>query len=218
MSKRIRDWFLLAIGGAVTLAIVLWLVPFGDESQTRISPNNFSPARMEADQHLKENGLIAAMSSNRRLVEQDPFDGHARFRLGKGMFRSIRELGDTLPQIEEEEGLDSDRYVEVKKQMESQAGEAIQCFEACTDFARYRAKSLAAIALLHGRCGRDDEALEFFGQAIREGYRIQGIQGVDSFSFLDKRPEMKVLRLQEQRNRSRFYLPLDRSSPFYRSE
>ena len=217
--RILRDLVILVIGVGVIFGIVTLFnsFDFGEQSGT---PDNLSAERQRADSSVEENDWVAAIPDNLKLLERDPFDGHAWFRLAQGRYRLAVDSHAILLSINDTEGVESDVASVAWMEMETRADEAIECFEKCVDFARYRRASLANIAYLHSLCGRERLAIKYLGKAVKDGYfgrrtpRRFGTE-MHRFVFLAHLPAFLPLRVQEHRNSEGYFVPADASDPFY---
>ena len=214
-----RDLVILVLGGGAIFGIVSLFNSF-DFGSPSGSPDNLSEARRIADSSVGDNDWVAAIPDNLKLVERDPFNSHAWFRLAQGRYTLAVNSYSILQSIIDEQGGESDLANAARVEMESQADEAIECLEKCVDFARYRRESLSNIAYLHSLCGRNKLAIQYFGKAVKDGYsgrRTQSRLGTSEhrFSSLAHMTAFWPCRWQEARNSSGYYLPADTSDPFY---
>ena len=217
--RILRDLTILVLGVGAIFGVVTLFNSF-ELGQQSNSPDNLSAERQRADSLMNSNDWVAAIPDNLKLVERDPFDGHAWFRLAQGRFQIAVDSRENLRLISEELGAESDVAIAARTEMESLADDAIECYEKCADFARYRRGSFANIAYLHGLCGRNKLAIEYFDMAVRDGYfgRRNSIRlGVvgHRFASLAHLPGFWPSRVQEVRNYHGDFLPVDTNASYY---
>ena len=218
-TRILRDLFILVLGGCAIFGVVNLFNSF-DFGQKSGTPDNLSLERQRADSSVGAKNWVAAIPDNLKLLERDPYDSHAWFRLAQGRFKVAVDSHSNFQSISDQQGVESDAAIAARIKMEFFVDEAIECFEKCVDFARYRKESLANIAYLHNFCDRKDLAVEYFGKAVKDGYfgrRTPTRFGVGShrFSSLASLPAFWVSRVQESRNSEGYFLPADTSDPFY---
>ena len=219
--RILRDLTILVFGAGAIFGVVTLFNSF-ELGQQSNSPDNLSVERQRADSLMSSNDWVTAIPDNLKLIERDPFDGHAWFRLAKGRFQIAVDSRENLRLISQELGAESDVAIAARTKMESLADEAIECYEKCVDFARYRRGALANIAYLHGVCGRNRLAIKYFDMAVKDGYFGRNSRRLEGrghrFASLAHLPDIWVGMLQEVENYHGNFLPVDTSASYYIQE
>ena len=214
-TRILRDITILVLGIGAIFGVVTLFNSF-ELGRQATSPDNLSVERQKADSLISSNDWAGAIPENLKLVERDPFDGHAWFSLAQGRFQVAVDSWENLWSISEESGAENDVAIAARREMESLVDDAIECFEKCIDFARYRRGALANIAYLHGLCGRNRLAIKYFNMAVRDGYsgrrnsRGLGVVG-HRFTLLAYLP----ISEQEVRNYRGDFQPADTTASYY---
>jgi len=187
VKRFFRDTgILLAFCGAFYLLIVLVGRLDGDSGS---DSSEFSPVRKRADKYVAKKDWGSAIKEYEKLIEQDPYNGHAWYRLGSLLLRTRTDAMFELSSLEEE-GAGTRAANDASKRIENSSARAYEVLSELTRFARYRRDALIQLAILECDRGEHDAALDYLEEFIGRGYSTR--RGLDTLIALGEGSENEV--------------------------
>ena len=145
-----------------------------------VDDKDFSAARLEADQTLKDDDWVAANESFKQLVEEDPYNGRATYILATSYYMIAT---DAIKKREElkEEGLETD-FEALDKTIEENIEKSKEVFLRARGFARYRNGALLRLAVMECRQGNEEAALGHLNEFVEfDGHTQFGLDKYTEF-------------------------------------
>ncbi|MCH2183621.1 MAG: hypothetical protein MK108_16605 [Mariniblastus sp.] len=159
---------LLAFGLAFYLVTLLIQYLGSGEAESMAQEVSFD--RRQAEQLYNEKNWVQSAVHFERLVQDDPFNGHAWFFLGYSYNRQQipfytlvnRELRRTTP--------DPQKITQWNDQLKVAMQRAVPPLIRATDFPRYRNQARFMLARMHAYHGDRDMALQYLSEALQDGF------------------------------------------------
>lgn len=204
MKKQtlIRDLSLLFIGCLVLFGVVTVVSMFGGEANGQ-TQSEFSSARRMAELSAKKRNWPNAVAGNQKLLELDPHNGHALYFLATSKYQVAMKSQKALKNAKDQ-GLSSNEIEQLEATFLVDTKSTMESFRKCIDFARYRNRARAYLALLHMIQGENDEAIELLDEAVDDGYYNQQNRLV-AFNQLSSHPRFSDIAQKERANRERTF-------------
>lgn len=196
--RLIRDFALLLTGAAVLFGLFTLVNMFGSKTENN-SRSDVSNARRVAELSQKRRNWPSAIAGNQKLIEQDPYDGHARWFRAASHRQLTMEVYRDLDDLKKQSGPQNEIDT-LQASFKEKAEEACVLYSECLDFARYRNRSRASIALMHMLLGNTEKSLDFLELAVNDGYYNRQYS-LGAFDLLRSQPRFRAINQQENRNR-----------------
>ncbi len=180
LKRLIRDGaILLLVCGAFYATTYVGGEVTEEVAETEVESNDFTPIRMEADALTRLSKWEGAAEAYKKLIEQDPYNGYAQFRLGASYYNlrlnAVRKLRDRTQLSEEEITFNEDQ----KSQFEDLA---IEQLEKSREFLRYRRDSSFCLAVIYADQNELDKSLARLRDFVNEGgWRFEGLENIEVF-------------------------------------
>lgn len=143
--------------------------------------SDFSRTRKRADQAVERRDWNSASLDFEKLAQDDPYNGHARFRTADSYSRQrnlvLNKLRESIDSRSEEE------RKEMRDQINDLGAKAKENYIEAKKFARFREESLLHIAAIDAYHNRNQEALDALAEFVDYGYFTNGLTQYRSFGY-----------------------------------
>ena len=138
---------------------------------------DFSPARLRADEFVKDQDWDSASKEFESLVKDDPFNGRAWFMLGSCHYYIANDLlGDRHRFVDGGVSTSDPKITEMDARISVNTKKAIEIYQKSKEFARYRNNSLLRLAVMECRLENFDTALDYLREFVDfDGYTVAGL-------------------------------------------
>lgn len=207
-SRLLREISLLILGTTVLLS-VFTLVKISRRESIPSNLAQYSHARQIAERSFKQRNWDSALASNHQLIEQDPFNSHARYNKAKASYHIVMEAQKMLETIKQSGT--RDEVVAARKDFRQKIEMTQQLFSHCMEFSRYRNLSLIFLAALARKNQQHELALDYLESAVDDGFHDPQIHIKDFGSFGDS-PRYHQILQREHLNKieNQFTVPANR--------
>ena len=197
--SRLRDFAVLCIGGLIVFGVVTFVTYYA-KGDDEVDSSNHSPARRLADMSLKREDWENVKTGNQRLIELDPFNGHAWFNKGNAEFQQMLIKRRRYLRTMNRGNKTEEELEKLKEDFLSTAKVALDTFKGCLDFARYRNRSRAQLAYIYICLDNSELALNNLEDAVNDGYYNKRY-GLQAFQSLESSPRFEYIKEKESENR-----------------
>lgn len=173
ISKLLRDLLALIIVAIGALAIWQIVHLMGSKGAALDESSSFSNTRKEADQAYRDSNWPVAVEKYQMLVEEDPFNGDAWFRIGASSIFWLERLKNPATSDNETQETAQEPITVNREESEKLVETALGAFTKARDFAFFRNESRLQIALIHVRQGETDRALKELREAVDDGFHTR---------------------------------------------
>ncbi len=175
---------------------------FGNESSGQTEATEYSPARLSVDEALSEERWADAVGPLGEMLEADPFDGTAWYRLGNCHYNLWRIYSYSWKALKDR-GEDAERIEDFKQLANDHLYLAIDPLERAVDFASKRNAARIRLAGVLANVGRKDEACRLIKARLDARFiRPRGLKQNADFLPLVGMPEFERLVTIENSMRS----------------
>jgi tetratricopeptide (TPR) repeat protein len=184
-SKIGRDLAILLVAGFVLWGIYQTVSIFSASNVDELGQTAVSETRKRSDEAFLSNRWEDAIEPYQKLVNEDPFNGTAWFRLGFANWKHVQKLASRLATEESKASPDANSVQQLTAQIENHQGVAIAAFEKAMTFSLFRNSARRTLAEIYAFKQDTDKAFEILTAAIDDGYCSRsGIINDDSLSLL----------------------------------
>ena len=204
LSRLARDGIVLFAFVLAFYLVILWVQYLGSAEQESIA-EEVSFDRQQAEQSYNMKNWDQSAVHFERLVEKDPFNGHAWFFLGYSyhaqqvpMYTLVnRELRRTNP--------DPEKITQWNDQLKVTMDRAIPPLIRAIDFPRYRNQARFLLARMHAYHGERELAFKYLSEALQDGFISNykggiGNGGIFEFRQIRETPEFQRMVRWEAEN------------------
>lgn len=174
INRLARDFAILVIlSGGIWAAYQTWTMLGGNNDNNAVG-EAFSPDRVAADRAFSANRWADAIEPYQRLVQDDPFNAAAWFRLGESNWRYGQILLEDLKRAESSE-TDAAQLEEKTRQIDAIITQAREAFEQARTFLQFRNEAQMRLAEIAATRGDYDQAFQLLRATIGVGHATVGI-------------------------------------------
>jgi tetratricopeptide (TPR) repeat protein len=201
LTKILRDLVILALAGVGLWAIYEIISMFGTSS-TQANADSVSKVRADSDDFFESGEWVKAASNYRQLVEADPYNGDAWFRLGICHLKEVARLrssesNDRAEPAAENTPNENESNASYTEDME----QAVNAFTQALDFPFFRNESRRNLAILKTYAGEYEEAVKWLQEAVDDGMLTRsGVLSVPEFEPLNTIEGFQAIVLKEREN------------------
>ena len=198
--RLFRDVGLLLVGGIVLFGLYTLVNMYGAKKQSE-NRSEFSNARRVAELSIKSQNWQSAIASNKKLAEQDPFNGHAWYHQATASYSVVDEARRGLDDLEKENA-DPETISAAETALNENILSAREVFLSCLDFARYRNRSRIYLASLESMLDNKEKALDHLELAVKDGFYNRQFR-ISRFGSLRDSPRFADILRMENENKNR---------------
>ncbi len=185
VSKIGRDLLILLVAGFVLWGIYQTVSIFNSWNIEKLGDTAVSDTRRISDEAFLSNRWPDAIAPYQKLVQEDPFNGTAWFRLGFANWKYVQKVASQLATENSKSEPDAKNVERLEADIQIHQEAAVVAFEKAMTFSMFRNSARRTLAEIYAFKQDTNKAFEVLSAAIDDGYCSRsGIERDESLAIL----------------------------------